>query len=131
MGASRSDSTGTHRRRRRGGALLWTVGALAVVAAVTPLYVSLCTSMARATGRGAHRLIATRRGSAELERLRERPQERRFAVPELPDGRGEVSLRPGPAPRLREARLAITWDERGVRARAEWTTLVASQGDTR
>jgi hypothetical protein len=49
---------------------------------------------------------------------------REFAVPELPGGRGTMILAPATSLGLREARLLISWEEGGVRAQAEWTTLV-------
>ena len=115
-------------RARRGAMLLWSVAALGLAVVMAPLYVSLCGSLSRLTARNAHRLLATQRGSAELERLREGPGSdagaREFAVLELPSGRGTMTLAPAAVPGLREARLVIYWDEGGVRARAEWTTLV-------
>lgn len=112
---------------RRGGSLLWAVAALAVAAVMTPLYVSACHSLTRLTTRGGHRLIATQRGAAELDRLRTAgasARSREFAVAELPSGRGVVTLKPGPAAGLREAEIRITWQEQGIAAQAEWTTLV-------
>lgn len=115
-------------RGRRGGALLWSVAALALAVALSPMYVSLCHSLARQSARGAHRLVATQRGSAELERLRGGSVlGAEFAVADLPSGRGKVTFSPGPSAGLRQADLSITWDEDGVTARAEWTTLVPAQ----
>lgn len=114
-------------RLRRGGSLLWAVAALAVAAAMTPLYVSACHSLTRLTTRGGHRLIATQRGTAELDRLRDAGasvQNREFAVSELPSGRGTVVVNPGPTAGLQQVALQITWQEHGVTASANWTTLV-------
>jgi len=115
------------RNMRRGGTLLWAVAALAVAAVMTPLYVSACHSLTRLTTRGGHRLIATQRGSAELDRLRmagASAQSREFPVSELPSGRGTVTMKPAAATGLREAEIQITWLENGVNAQARWTTLV-------
>jgi hypothetical protein len=125
-------STSSFKRRaalrwRRGGSLLWAVAALAIAAAMTPLYVSACHSLSRLTARGGHRLIATQRGTAELDRVREAGtsvRDRQFPVTELPSGRGTVRVRPGASERLREVAVEITWLEHGATARAEWTTLV-------
>jgi hypothetical protein len=108
--------------------MLWSVAALGLALAITPLYVNLCHSLARATGRGAHRIVATGRGTAELERLRAgEVSERAFDLPELPGGKCEVTLSAGPSADLKEAAVTVTWDEGGVRARSEWTTLVATR----
>lgn len=117
---------------RRGGALMWSVAALAVAAALAPVFVGLCGALARVSARGAHRLVATQRGTAELERLRLAPaRARAFVVPELPAGRGSVDVRPGPPggrpPTLAEARVTIAWTADGVVSRAEWVTLVRRQ----
>jgi hypothetical protein len=106
--------------------MLWSVAGLALAIALAPLYVSLCQSLSRLTGRGARRLVAVQRGTAELERLRAdsgRAVSREFAVPDLPGGRCSVSVSPANG-RLRQVDLLITWDENGATARAEWTTLV-------
>src|SRR5579862_7518814 len=75
---------------RRGGTLLWAVAALGVAVAMAPLYVGMCGSLTRLTARGAHRLLATQRGTAELERLRagQGVSSRAFAATELPGGAG-------------------------------------------
>lgn len=112
---------------RRGGSLLWAVAALAVAAAMTPLYVSACHSLTRLTTRSGHRLIATQRGAAELDRLRAAGasvQNREFAVSELPSGRGTVVVKPGSTAGLQQVALQITWQEHGAIASANWTTLV-------
>jgi hypothetical protein len=112
---------------RRGGAMLWSVAGLAVALALAPLYVSLCRSLSRLTARNAHRLVATQRGSAELERLRaagKSAQAGSFAAPELPSGRCVITLRPAPADGLRQADVTVTWVENGVTARGAWTTLI-------
>jgi len=113
---------------RRGGTLLWAVAALALAAVMTPLYVSACHSLTRLTARGGHRLIATQRGTAELDRLRDAgaaAQSREFTVTELPSGKGSVTLKPGPTAGLRQAEIRITWQDSGATAQAEWTTLVS------
>lgn len=115
---------------RRGGTLLWAVAALGVAAAMTPLFVSMCSSLCRLTARGGYRLIATQRGSAELERLRAAGASAasgEFAVKELPAGRVVVDLRPGPAPGVRQADVVVSWNENGATGQARWTTLVASR----
>jgi hypothetical protein len=109
-------------RSRRGATLMWSVAGLALALALTPLYVRLCHSLAALTARGGHRLRATHVGAAELERLRAAPAPRAFAVPELPEGRCEVALRPAGAT-LREARVTVTWREGRRTARCEWVTL--------
>lgn len=122
-----SNRSGKVLRYRRGGSLLWAVAALAIAAAMTPLYVSACHSLSRLTTRGGHRLIATQRGTTELERLRAAgasAQDRQFAVNELPSGKGTVHVRPAATSPLREAVVRITWEERGTAAQAEWTTLI-------
>lgn len=117
------------RKTRRGGTLMWSVGALAVALVMTPLFVSMCHSLSLLTGRGAHRIVATGRGTAELERLRSGDlTPRSYAVPELPGGRCEVTLVPGSTPRLREARVVVFWEEGGRTARSEWVTLVGTGG---
>ena len=115
--------------------MLWSVAALALAAAMAPLFVQCCGSLSRLTARNAHRIVATARGSEELERLRTAgaaaAQDREFAVPELPGGRGHVGTAPGPRPGLRRVDLVLTWDERGVPGRAEWSTLVRAAEGTR
>jgi hypothetical protein len=104
------------------------VAALGLAAAMTPLFVSLCSSLCRLTARGGYRLIATQRGSAELERLRRagaRATAGEFEVKELPAGRCVVTMTPGPAATLREAQIRLTWQENGSAANARWTTLIA------
>ncbi|MGV3724685.1 MAG: hypothetical protein ACO1SX_27625 [Actinomycetota bacterium] len=116
------------RRARRGGTLLWAVAALGVAAAMAPLFVSLCGSLCRLTARGGYRLIATQRGSAELERLRaagRAAKSEELTVKELPSGKAVIALRPGPAPSLREAEVRLVWQENGATAQARWTTLIA------
>ena len=115
-------------RARRGGTLLWAVAALGVAAAMAPLFVSLCGSLCRLTARGGYRLIATQRGSAELERLRAEggaARSEEITVKELPSGKAVIALRPGPAPSLREAEVRLVWRENGATAQARWTTLIA------
>jgi hypothetical protein len=114
-------------RSRRGGTLLWSLGALLLALALTPLYVSLCHSLSTVTTRSAHRLVATQRGEAELERLRAGGGARTFPVPELPGGQGTVTLNPS-AGGLQEAHLVLTWTESGRPGRAEWTTLIRAHG---
>lgn len=107
------------------------MAALGLALVMAPLFVSLCRSQAELSARGMHRLRATQRGTAELERLRaegSRLSAHTFAVSELPSGRGEVSVRPA-ASGVRQVDLVLTWDERGRPARAEWTTLI--DGETR
>ncbi|HEU4753522.1 MAG TPA: hypothetical protein VFU47_10485 [Armatimonadota bacterium] len=106
--------------------LLWSVAALGLALALTPLYVSLCHSLTQVSARNAHRLVATQRGLAELERLRAGAGAGEFAVPELPSGRGAVALRNTPGG-VREAVVILTWDESGHPARAEWTTLLPAR----
>jgi hypothetical protein len=59
-----------HAHARRGAMLLWPWRRWGLAVVMAPLYVSLCGSLSRLTARNAHRLLATQRGSAELERLR-------------------------------------------------------------
>ena len=104
---------------------MWSVAALGLTLLLTPLLVSMCHSLSALTRRGAHRILATNRGAAELEHLRGgAAAPRAYAVPELPSGRCEVVLTAAAASRLREARVTVTWDEGGRIARAEWVTLV-------
>lgn len=105
---------------------MWSVAALALAAALTPMYVSLCGSLSRSTGHGARRLIATARGTEELERLRSGGGARAVSLPALPGGRCEASLDAGRTPGLRQTRVVITWREEGRVCRAEWVTLVRS-----
>jgi hypothetical protein len=114
--------------RRRGMSLLWSVAALAVAAAMTPLFVSLCTSLARVTSRGGLRIRATQRGEAELERVRAgHLRIGTNAAPELPSGAVTVTRVPGPSPRLALVQVRVTWDEGGRTAAAEWTTLAETR----
>jgi hypothetical protein len=107
--------------------MLWSVVGLALAIAMAPLYVSLCISLSRLTARGAHRLVATRLGAAELDRLHAegvRATSREFAVAGLPSGRGALRVRALPSSRLRQADLEITWEENGHPSRAAWSTVV-------
>jgi hypothetical protein len=105
--------------------MLWSVGALGIALVMTPLYVSLCSSLSRMTARGGHRLVAIQRGTAELERLGAGERGAgTFAVSELPDGRATVELAPASSPALKRATLTITWSEHGSTGRAEWVTLI-------
>lgn len=113
------------RRRCRGAAMLWSVVGLALALAMAPLYVGLCRSLIAMTARHGHRLVATQRGEAELERLRAgEVGAGSFAVPELPEGRGRRAVRRRPGSPVAEARVTIVWTERGVPVRSEWVTLV-------
>lgn len=105
---------------------MWSVAALALAAALTPMYVSLCGLLSRSTGHGARRLIATARGVAELDRLRAGGSARIVDLSELPGGRCEASLDAGRTPGLRGARVVVTWHEEGRVRRAEWVTLLRS-----
>ncbi len=105
--------------------MLWSVAALGLAVALAPLYVTCCHSLMRVGARGGHRLIATRRGSQELERLRIRPVSGTFAVPELPGGTGSVTVTPDSG--LSRVDLAIRWREDGIQASAEWTELVKAR----
>ncbi len=111
-------------RTRRGGALLWTVAALALAVALTPVFVGLCRALSQATARGGYRLIATRAGTREMDRLRYGTvTARNFGLPELPAGRCEIKVAPAEGG-LKRVDMTITWSERGATGRAEWTTLV-------
>lgn len=124
-----SQSNMSRGRRRRGGALMWSVGALGLALVMTPLFVSLCHSLSALTARGAHRIVATNRGTAELERLRlGNAESRAYEVPELPAGRCEVTLAAASTPKLRQARVVVSWEEAGRRVQSEWATLVAAGG---
>lgn len=100
---------------------MWAVAALALAMVMAPLYVTTCRSLARLSARNAHRLVATQRGTAELERLRSGAAVGGFAIPELPDGQGTAESR-DLGGGLREIRLSITWNEDGITARSEWLT---------
>lgn len=100
---------------------MWAVAALALAMVMAPLYVTACRSLARLTARNAHRLIATQRGTLELERLRAGGAVGAFTVSELPDGRGTAEAR-DMGNGLREIHLDITWSEDGIAARSEWLT---------
>lgn len=128
MHVSVNRSRSVFKRARRGGTLLWAVAALGVAAAMAPLFASLCGSLCRLTARGGYRLIATQRGSAELERLRAAggaAKAEELTVKELPSGKAVIALQPGPAPNLREAEVRLVWQENGATAQARWTTLIA------
>lgn len=111
---------------RRGGALLWAVVGLAIAVAMTPLYVSLSAALTQASARGGHRLLATQRGTRELEAIQaaRRAASRDFVVPELPGGRGTVRVVPAAASGVRRVDVTIEWREGDRLARAEWTSLV-------
>ena len=114
---------------RRGAALMWSVAALSLALLMTPLFVRLCHSLSALTGRGAHRILATNRGTTELERLRSGTAENRvYDVPELPSGRCEVTTGPTAGSRLRQIRVTVSWVESGRPARSEWITLLAGGG---
>ncbi len=113
---------------RRGIALYWGVAALAVAAAMTPMYVALCRTLSQATRRGGYRLIATQRGQAALDDTRHGlPDRTEFPVTELPSGRGSWRVQPEAGTPLKRLMLTITWVEDGRTARAEWTTLRVGQ----
>lgn len=113
-------------RMRRGIALYWGVAALAVAAAMTPMYVALCRTLSQATRRGGYRLIATQHGQAALDDTRRGlPKQTEFPVPELPSGRGNWRVQQEAGTPLTRLTLTITWLEDGRTARAEWTTLRA------
>lgn len=126
MSAHRNTRTPHRSKTRRGGALLWSVVGLALATAMLPVYVSLCRSLSLAGARGAHRLRATQVGTGELERIQasRKAAERRFVIPDLPDGRGTVTVRPASQRRLRQVVVRVTWSEDGRPAHSEWTTLV-------
>lgn len=107
---------------------MWSVGALALALALTPLYVTACRSLAALTARGGHRLLAVNRGAAELERLRAgEARGGSFAVPELPGGRCEVTLTDA-GPALQRAEVSVSWQEGARGARCTWTTLLPRGG---
>jgi len=115
-------------RARRGIALYWGVAALAVAAAMTPIYVALCRALSETTRRGGYRLIATQRGQAALDDTRRGlPDRTEFPVTELPSGRGSWQIRSDAGTPLKRLILTITWLEDGRTARAEWTTLRPGQ----
>jgi hypothetical protein len=90
---------------RRGGALMWSIAALALALVMTPLYVAACRSLAALTSRGGHRLIAS------------------YDLPDLPGGTCRIQLLPADSG-LRRAEVTVTWDEGERKASCRWTTLV-------
>ncbi len=110
--------------RRRGVTLSWTVASILIAVAMLPVLITLCRGLSFASVRSAHRLLATRRADAELERLRRAgPAPGTFLARELPNGRGEVQVSKRAAG-LVEVTLLLTWDEAGPQGRTSMSTLM-------
>ena len=115
----------TSKAGRRGSAFLWSLAALVIAAALSPLVVSCCNALAATTGAGARRLTAVQLGQAALDDLRWGSTSVTRSVPELPQGRLTVTLTPLRGRSVKQAEVLLTWKEGERTARADWTTLLA------